>query len=68
MEKSVEEIEREIFNNSNGQGQSNIPGVSPALLKLFPPEKIERIKKKSLRKFAASQDKQWRNFLEAVSE
>jgi hypothetical protein len=37
------------------------------LAKMFPPERIEQIKKKELRRYKVAQDKKWRNWLEAVS-
>jgi len=68
MDKSVEEIKREIFSNPDKQEQSNIPGVSPALLRLFPPARLERIKAKALRKYKAKQDIQYERWLQRVSE
>ena len=38
-----------------------------SLAQTFPPEKIEEIKKRELRRFKMAQDKKWRNWLESVS-
>jgi hypothetical protein len=35
--------------------------------RMFPTERIERIKKKELRRFREAQDKKWQNWLEGVS-
>jgi len=35
--------------------------------RMFPEERIERIKKKELRRFKEAQGKKWRNWLEGVS-
>lgn len=62
------ELRQKLFGTKE-QGNTPIASsVSLALLKLFPPERLERIKKKELRKYEAAQDKKWRNYLEAVSE
>ena len=34
---------------------------------LFPPERIEEIKKRELKRFKEAQDRKWRNWLESVS-
>lgn len=70
MDIEREELRRKLFPPKQEEEAivSNSPSISPNLLKLFPASKIERIKKKSLRKFKAAQDKQWDNFLKAVSE
>ena len=34
---------------------------------VFPPERIEEIKKRELKRFRETQDKKWRNWLESVS-
>jgi len=44
------------------------PRVLPQLQQLFPPDKIERIKNKELRRYKLAQDKKWANWLEAVSQ
>lgn len=36
------------------------------LAKMFPPDRIEQIKKKELRKFKQAQDKKWENWFEGV--
>jgi hypothetical protein len=38
------------------------------LARMFPPERIEQIKKKELRRYKATQDKKWENWLEGVSK
>ena len=38
------------------------------LARMFPPERIEQIKKKELRRYQAAQDEKWRRWLEAVSK
>lgn len=35
---------------------------------LFPPEKIEAIKRRERRRFRASQDKKWANWLSSMSK
>jgi hypothetical protein len=35
--------------------------------RMFPAARIERIKKKELRRFRETQDKKWQNWLEGVS-
>ena len=37
------------------------------LARQFPPERIEQIKKKELRRYKLAQDKKWQNWLENVS-
>ena len=37
------------------------------LAEMFPPERIEQIKRRELRRFKAAQDKKWQNWLEKVS-
>jgi len=37
------------------------------LAKMFPPERIEQIKKKELRRYKAAQDEKWRRWFESVS-
>ena len=37
------------------------------LAEMFPPEKIETIKKRERRRFRETQDKKWRNWLNSVS-
>ena len=37
------------------------------LTKMFPPEKIETIKRRERRRFRETQDKKWRNWLNSVS-
>lgn len=66
-----ERLRHEIFDRPVKQGGSNTSiasSISPDLLRLFPPARLERIKRKELRKFEAAQDKKWRNYLEAVSK
>jgi hypothetical protein len=43
------------------------PNHEAGVAKVFPPERIERIKKKELRRFRETQDKKWQNWLEGVS-
>jgi hypothetical protein len=43
------------------------PGVNPDLLQRFPPERLEAIKRKSLRRYKARQDDQWQRWLDSVS-
>lgn len=62
-----EELRLKLFGPKEPE-QSNIPGVSLALLQMFPPSRLARIKKKELRKYKAAQDKKWRNYLQRVSE
>lgn len=38
-----------------------------SLAETFPPDKIEEIKKRELRRFKMAQDRKWRNWLESVS-
>jgi len=35
---------------------------------MFPPERIEAIKRRELRRFKQAQDKKWQNWLESVSK
>ena len=37
------------------------------LARMFPPERIEQIKRRELRRFKAAQDKKWQSWLEQVS-
>ena len=37
------------------------------LAKMFPPERIEQIKRRELRRYKAAQDKKWQNWMEKVS-
>ncbi len=77
MNKEREEIRKEIFGKPkkevvSGQSENNPtteanPEINPNLLKMFPPERIERIKKKELRRYKAAQDRKWRNYLESVN-
>ena len=41
---------------------------SSSIEELFPPERIEQIKRKELRRFKQAQGKKWRKWLDAVSE
>ena len=41
--------------------------ILPQLQQLFPPDKIEGIKNKELRRYKLAQDKKWANWMEAVS-
>lgn len=38
------------------------------LERLFPTDRIERIKKKELRRYQLAQDKKWENWIEALSK
>ena len=51
-----------LVNRLKGSPESNEGKLSA----LFPPEKIEAIKKEELRRFRMAQDKKWRNWLKAV--
>lgn len=62
-----EKLRQKIFGPKE-QEQGNIPGVSPALLRLFPPSRLERIKRRALRKYKAKQDIQYKRWLQRVSE
>lgn len=42
--------------------------VQRRLEELFPPERIEAIKKKELRRYRQAQDKKWRNWIKSVSK
>ena len=76
MDKETERIKREIFSKPKEvtQEQPGIPTgtehqeINPELLKMFPPERLERIKRKELRKYAAAQDKKWKKYLESVNK
>ena len=37
------------------------------LVKMFPPERVEQIKKKELRRYKAAQDEKWRRWFESIS-
>lgn len=74
MNEEREKIRRQIFGKPT-QGQPNAPGevevnpdVNPELLKMFSPERLERIKKKELRKYKAALEKKWRNWFTSVSK
>ena len=43
------------------------PSDETELAALFPPERIERIKREELRRFKAAQDKKWKRWFESVS-
>ncbi len=38
------------------------------LVKMFPPERLEKIKVRELRRYKAAQDKKWQNWMEGVSK
>jgi hypothetical protein len=42
--------------------------ISPKLKEMFPPERMERIKKQELRRYKLAQKKKWDNWLESVSK
>jgi len=42
--------------------------VRADLQAMFPPERIEAIKRRELRRFKQAQDKKWQNWLESVSK
>lgn len=44
------------------------PEVNPGLLRMFPPERLERIMKKEARRYKAALRKKWDHWLEAVSK
>lgn len=73
MDNERERIRREIYDKPKETTQKQSDGVesteiNPELLKMFPPERLEKIKEKELRKYKAAQDKKWRKYLESVSE
>lgn len=76
MDENVKRIRREIFGKAGKgvvQEQRNVPNesspdINPELLKMFPPERVAKIKAKELQKYKAAQDKKWRNYLESVSK
>ena len=41
--------------------------AKPGLNQMFPPERIEVIKRKALKRYKDKQDEQWRRWLESVS-
>ena len=43
------------------------PVKSASLNQMFPPERIEAIKRKALRRYKAKQDLQWQRWLDSVS-
>jgi len=64
-----EKLRQEIFgNNKVEQEQGSNPSVNPGLLKLFPSARLERIKRRELRRFKQRQDVKWSHWLEAVSK
>jgi len=52
------------------QDTPSAPSSPPrsAFDEMFPPERIEAIKKKELRRFKAAQDKKWQNWRKSVAE
>ena len=66
-----ERLRQQIFGSPVKQGEGNAfpaSSINPKLLRLFSPQRLERIKAKELRKYKAAQDKKWQNYLEAVSK
>jgi len=63
-----EELRQKIFGTKEQVSTEVSPSINPDLLKLFPPSKIEHIKRKALRRYAARQDIQWQHFLESMSK
>ncbi len=59
--------------------RSNVPSVqkpapadteleaNPNLTQMFPPERLEAIKRKALRRYQAKQDAQWQHWLDNIS-
>jgi len=43
------------------------PAADTSLNQMFPPKRIEAIKRKALKRYKARQDEQWRRWLEGVS-
>ena len=64
LEQLVAKLKGRVVSGSEGVE----PEVNPKLREMFPPERVERIKKKELRRFREAQDKKWRNWLEEVSK
>ena len=67
-DREREDLRQKIFGSKEQANTSNASSVNPDLLKLFPPSRLERIKRKALRKYAAKQDAQYQKWLEAVSQ
>ncbi len=71
MDKERERIKREIFGNPKViiQEQPKAPDeVNPKLLRMFPPERVERIMRKEARKYKEALKKKWDNWFRAVSK
>lgn len=72
--KLVDKIKREVFTDKetkeNSQGNTSIdnPEINPELLKMFPPERMEKIKRRELRRYKQAQEKKWKNWMESVSK
>lgn len=57
---------RQLVRRGKGASSTSQTPPSNSLTDIFPPEKIEEIKKRELRRFKASQDKKWRRWLDSV--
>lgn len=76
MDKERERIRKRVFDRPKEvaqeppQGVSNIeanPEINPKLLAMFPSGRIEKLMEKEARRYKASLEKKWRNYLESVS-
>lgn len=79
MNGERERIRKEVFDKpkdktqeqpdiSSGNSIEINSNINPGLLKMFPKERLDRIKKKELRKYESSQEKKWSKWLESVSK
>lgn len=73
MNKERERIRKEIFDRPKEEIRRPPDGgedsdINPKLLKMFPPERLERIMRKELRKYGMALKKKWDNWFKAVSK
>lgn len=78
MDKERERLRKKIFHkpkdtpqeSSQEVGNSNAinPEINPALLKMFPPERIKRLMEKEARRYKAALEKKWDRWLKAVNK
>lgn len=77
MDKERERIRKEIFDKpkevvqeppKEDNGTEINPDINPGLLKMFPPERLDRIMKKEARKYKDALKKKWGNWFRAVSK